>query len=76
MAAHVQVEVPEADYHLCCNRLAHQYGAVERKRRFPAATAAEELYGEDHQTPEAELADPVPILTRQGVRATVFQQLL
>ena len=59
---------PEVDYHLCANKLLHQYGVVERRRRFPVATAVEELYDKEDQTPEAELADSMPLLERrQGV---------
>ena len=76
MAAHVQDETHEAEYHLCSNRLPHQYGAVEQKRRFPAATAAEEIYVEEDQSPEAELSDPVPALSRQSVRAADFSAAL
>ena len=63
--AHTQAESPEADYHLCTHKLSRQSGTAELRRRFPTATADEELDGEDDQTPEAELADPVPLLERR-----------
>ena len=49
----------------CSNRLPHQFNPKEVRRCFPAATAAEELSGEEDQNPEAELADPVPALERR-----------
>ena len=69
MAVHVRAETPDGDYHLCANKLPHQFGTAEQQRRFPTATSAEKLYrnGEEDQTPEAELADPMPVLEkRQG----------
>ena len=60
-----RAETTEADYHLCSNRLPHQFSRAEQQRRFPTAVPAEELYGEEDQTPEAELADPVLILERR-----------
>ena len=70
MAAHVRTENPDADYHLCSNRLPHQLGTAERQRRFPAATAAEEFYGEEDHTPKAELADADPVPLLRGGRVT------
>ena len=55
-------EASEAEYHLCSNRLPRQLNPEEIRRCFPAATSAEELGGEEDQSPEAELADPVPAL--------------
>ena len=62
---HTQAESLEADDHRCTHKLPRQFGAAELRRRFPNATADETLYGEDGQTPEAELADPVPLLERR-----------
>ena len=55
----------ETYYHLCSNRLPHQFSRAEQQRRFPTAAPAEKLYGEADQTPAAELADPVPLLERR-----------
>ena len=60
-----QAETTETDDHLCRNRLPHQFSRAEQQRRFPTAVPAEELYGEEDQTPEAELADPMPLLERR-----------
>ena len=71
-AAHVrptgtaeEAPTPEGEYHFRSDRLPHQLNPKEVRRCFPAATAAEEVYGEEDQTPEAELADPAPALERQ-----------
>ena len=58
-------ETAEADYHLCSNRLPNRFGWAAQQRPLPTAVPAEELYGEEDQTPEAELADPMPLLERR-----------
>ena len=42
--------------------LPHLQAAAEMEEHFPAAVPQEEHYGEEDHTPEAELADPVPLL--------------
>ena len=59
--AFTRAEATETDYHLCSSRLPHQFIRTEQQRRFLTAVPTDELYGEEDQTPEAELADLVPI---------------
>ena len=42
--------------------LPHLQATAEMEEHFPAAVPQEEHYGEEDHTPEAELADPVPLL--------------
>ena len=60
-----RAETAETDYHLCSNRLPHQFSRAEQQRRLLTAVPTDELYGEEDQTPEAELADPLPLLERR-----------
>ena len=60
-----QTQTTTTDYHICCNRLPHQFNDEERRQRFETAVPTDEPYGETDQTPETELADPVPLLERR-----------
>ena len=60
-----QTETTTTDYHICSNKLPHQFNKEERRRRFETAVPTDEPYGETDQTPEAELADPIPHLERR-----------
>ena len=60
-----QTETTTTDYHICSNKLPHQFSREERQKRFMTAVPTDEPYGETDQTPEAELADPVPLLERR-----------
>ena len=50
--------------------LPHQQAAAELEEHFPAAVPQEEHYGEEDHTPEAELADPVPLLEQHRCGAS------
>ena len=60
-----QTQTTTTEYHICCNRLPHQFNDDERRQCFEMATPTDEPYGETDQTQEAELADPVPLLERR-----------